>query len=122
MPNSTHLFSYGTLRQDEVQIRCFGRLLNGRPDALAGYVIEEVTISDPEVVAASGKAVHPVLRPAKAGSGELVDGMALEITGAELLMADAYETADYRRILLPLVSGLEAWVYVSSAVDDGSLV
>jgi gamma-glutamylcyclotransferase (GGCT)/AIG2-like uncharacterized protein YtfP len=31
------LFSYGTLRQPEVQRATFGRLLDGQPDAVVGF-------------------------------------------------------------------------------------
>jgi hypothetical protein len=34
------------------------------------------------------------------------------ITDAELTAADAYEVADYKRVLVPLRSGNKAWVYV----------
>ncbi len=38
--------------------------------------------------------------------------MVLEITQAELSLADAYEDAAYKRVQVPLRSGGEAWVYV----------
>jgi hypothetical protein len=42
--------------------------------------------------------------------------MALEITDAELAVADEYERADaYTRIPVRLASGVEAWVYVEAA-------
>jgi hypothetical protein len=41
--------------------------------------------------------------------------MVFEITDAELAHADAYEVAAYVRVKAPLVSGLEAWVYVDAA-------
>ena len=37
MTTDVWLFSYGTLQQDEVQLATFGRLLEGRKDALPGY-------------------------------------------------------------------------------------
>ena len=36
------------------------------------------------------------------------------ITEAELIGADAYEVSDYKRILVRLKSGVEAWVYVKN--------
>ena len=56
------LFSYGTLRQETVQLSTFGRLLQGRADALVGFEESTVTIRDPEFVALSGKAEHAVVR------------------------------------------------------------
>jgi hypothetical protein len=43
-----------------------------------------------------------------------VAGMVFDITDAELIAADGYEVDDYRRELLPLASGAQAWVYVSA--------
>ena len=107
------LFSYGTLRQREVQLSTFGRELDGRPDAIVGYELDYVTITDPHVIATSGSDRHPLLVPA-AGAGDdgSVPGTVFEITLAELAAADEYEVDDYRRVAVPLRSGEQAWVYV----------
>lgn len=105
------LFSYGTLRQAEVQRTTFGRELRGRPDAIVGYDLEYVTITDPHVIATSGSDSHPILKPASS-THAAVDGMVFEITEAELLAADKYEVADYRRVAVQLRSGDTAWVYI----------
>ena len=55
------LFSYGTLRQPEVQRATFGREIEGRPDAIIGYDLDYVTITDPNVIATSGSDRHPIL-------------------------------------------------------------
>lgn len=107
------LFSYGTLRQREVQIANFGRLLEGEADAIAGYALSTVEIDDPEVVSESGSAVHPVLVPTGDAS-DLIEGIAFRITQAELEAADEYETSAYRRIAAPLRSGRTAFVYVKA--------
>ena len=107
------LFSYGTLRQPEVQHTVFGRELDGRPDAVAGYRLGTVTITDPAVIATSGSAVHPVLLPAAPESG--VPGTVFTLTATDLAAADDYEVDDYTRVLLPLRSGAKAWVYVLAA-------
>ena len=57
------LFSYGTLRQREVQLATFGRELDGYVDAVIGYDLDYVTITDPHVIATSGSDRHPILRP-----------------------------------------------------------
>ena len=57
------LFSYGTLRQRDVQLSTFGRELDGRPDAIVGYELHYVTITDPRVIATSGSDRHPILKP-----------------------------------------------------------
>ncbi|GIF56888.1 gamma-glutamylcyclotransferase family protein [Asanoa iriomotensis] len=107
------LFSYGTLRDPAVQHANFGRDLDGRPDALPGYRMSSLRITSPAVVEVSGAAEHPVV--ARTGNpADHVPGMVFELSDEELRAADGYEAADYRRVLLPLVSGAEAWVYVAA--------
>lgn len=105
------LFSYGTLRQREVQLTTFGRELDGRPDAIVGYDLDYVTITDPHVLATSGSDRHPILRRSERPDAH-VDGTVFEISTAELAAADDYEVDDYTRISVPLRSGSTAWVYV----------
>ncbi|MGZ5921537.1 MAG: gamma-glutamylcyclotransferase family protein [Rhizomicrobium sp.] len=107
-----HLFSYGTLQQDGVQLSSFGRLLQGRADALPGWKREMVEITDPDVLAKSGMRFHPIIVPG--GACDEVTGMVFEITEDELASADRYEVADYKRIAVRLKSGTEAWVYVKA--------
>lgn len=108
------LFSYGTLRQRNVQLATFGRELEGREDALVGFARSMIAISDPEVVATSGKTHHPIVTRTGAAADE-VSGMVFRITAAELAAADSYEVSDYRRIAVTLKSGNEAFVYVRAA-------
>ena len=107
------LFSYGTLQQEGVQRSTFGRSLTGSADALVGYAQSMVKIEDPDVVATSGKTHHPIV--AFTGVPEdRVTGTVFEITDAELAAADAYEVDAYKRVLAPLASGRDAWVYVDA--------
>ena len=105
------LFSYGTLRQREVQLTTFGRELDGRADAIVGYELDYVTITDPHVIATSGSDRHPILRPTEYPGAE-VQGIVFAISEAELAAADEYEVDAYARIRVPLRSGAQAWVYV----------
>ena len=107
------LFSYGTLQDPAVQQASFGRLLDGAPDRMLGFIKDMVEITDPEVVAESGLTHHPIVRQS-AGSQDFVDGMVFHITSQELQAADDYEVDDYKRIRVALASGLKAWVYVAS--------
>ena len=108
------LFSYGTLQRADVQFATFGRELDGRPDALVGYEVAQVTVRDAQFVAQSGQAVHASLRHT-GHSHSRVDGMALELTDAELAAADRYEArADYRRTRVTLASGNQAWAYAAA--------
>ena len=105
------LFSYGTLRRPDVQRATFGREIDGRPDAIVGYHLDYVTITDPHVIATSASDRHPILKPTDRADAA-VEGMVFEISEADLAAADEYEVDDYRRITVPLRSGGEAWVYV----------
>jgi gamma-glutamylcyclotransferase (GGCT)/AIG2-like uncharacterized protein YtfP len=109
--NTELLFSYGTLRQREVQQSTFGRELDGRPDAIVGFDLEYVTITDPRVIATSGSDRHPILKPT-GRPGAAVEGTVFAISTTELAAADEYEVDDYRRVEVPLRSGAAAWVYV----------
>lgn len=110
MSETAWLFSYGTLRQREVQLATFGRELAGEPDALEGYVLGTVLIRDESVVATSGLAEHLILRP----GADVIEGLAFAVTPEELALADAYETADYMRVEVTLKSGRVAYVYVAA--------
>jgi hypothetical protein len=108
MPN---LFSYGTLQKKQVQLKTFGRLLTGKKDALSGYSLKVVEITDPDVLRKSGQKFHPIIE----FTGHItdkVDGVLFEVTEGELLNADAYEVNDYKRIFAKFKSGKQGFVYV----------
>lgn len=117
MEDEVWLFSYGTLRQVEVQRALFGRELRSEEDRLTGFVLGTVTIVDPDVVRLSGSDRHPILRRADADSA--VEGVALALTQAEIEAADQYEVADYVRIPVTLASGRDAFVYVYAQEAEG---
>jgi len=62
------LFVYGSLRDPAVQRALFGRLIEGRPDALPGYRLSTVTIRDAAAIATSGTATHRIVRPGDPGT------------------------------------------------------
>lgn len=105
MSDDVWLFSYGTLQQEGVQLATFGRLLEGRADALPGYATVSLEITDPEVIATARPSGNPV---------DEVPGVVFRITPAELAAADTYEVSDYKRISMRLKSGMEAFVYVAA--------
>ena len=111
LPQTQLLFSYGTLRQPEVQRTTFGRELDGRPDAIVGYELDYVTITDPHVIATSGSDRHPILRPSDRADAS-IEGTVFAISTADLAAADEYEVDDYVRVAVPLRTGRTAWVYV----------
>jgi gamma-glutamylcyclotransferase (GGCT)/AIG2-like uncharacterized protein YtfP len=107
------LFSYGTLRQEEVQLTTFGRRLDGSSDFLIGFQQAMVEIKDRHVLETSGKTHHPIVKFTGRKSDQ-VPGMVFEITEQELANADKYEVADYKRVAVTLGSGAQAWVYVDA--------
>lgn len=110
------LFSYGTLQLPDVQRATYGRLLDGRPDALTGYTLRPLAISDPEVVRISGLAVHSIA--VRTGDpADRIAGTVFALTPAELAATDAYEVDVYGRVAVTLESGETAFVYVGP--DDG---
>lgn len=111
---ATHrVFSYGTLRQPLVQESLFGGHVPTEPDALPGWRLDWVTITDPEVIRTSGSDRHPILR--RGSSADVVEGSVLAL-GYEwqLRAVDDYEVADYQRVRVTLASGASAWVYVAA--------
>ena len=105
------LFSYGTLRLEQVQLDLFGRRLEGEADAVLGFALSTVTFDDPEIVEQSGTATHAILI-ASEGEPPPVEGTVFLLSAAELAAADEYEIAPYVRVEAPLRSGGVAWVYV----------
>jgi gamma-glutamylcyclotransferase (GGCT)/AIG2-like uncharacterized protein YtfP len=106
------LFSYGTLRYENVQLTTFGRKLAGQADSLPEYYLKKVQITDPEVIAKSGENIHSIIH-FSGNPQDQIPGMVFKISLKELEQADKYEVADYKRIRVRLLSGTSAWVYVS---------
>ena len=112
MPATERLFSYGTLRLPAVQRQLFGIELPTTDDALVGWRLRMLRIADPDVVALSGEAEHPILE--RTGDpADRVDGVVLEVTAEQLAAADDYAVDDYRRVRAQLASGGDAWVYAA---------
>ncbi|HVT62263.1 MAG TPA: gamma-glutamylcyclotransferase family protein [Legionellaceae bacterium] len=109
--NTEKLFSYGTLQYETVQLANFGRKLDGHLDHLPGFELSMIEITDPNVIATSGEAFHPIINYTGQPT-DRVNGMVFEISTEELQRADSYEVSDYKRIEVTLVSGISAWVYV----------
>jgi hypothetical protein len=111
-----YLFSYGTLQKENVQQGVFGRILAGSADVLRGYTISTIEITD-EAFLSKGEARYQKTL-IESNRNDTVDGTALEITREELLIADKYEPANYKRINAVLESGRKAWIYI--AIKQGS--
>jgi len=107
----THLFSYGTLQKEQVQLETFGRILQGEKDVLSGYKLNSIEITDPEVLRKSGQKYHPVLE-FSGNDEDLIEGVLFEVTETEILQADEYEVDDYKRIETVFKSGKKGFIYV----------
>ena len=108
-----NLFSYGTLQIVDVQLSTFGRRLEGKPDILFGYRLTLIPIRDQTVVAKSGETHYRNIQFTGMAT-DLIDGLVFTVTREELEEADVYEEdADYRRVLVQMKSGLNAWVYLN---------
>ena len=107
-----HLFSYGTLQDERVQLKTYGRRLDGQRDELVGFEPALVEIADHEVAARPGEDHHDNVA-FNASDASRVVGMVFEVSDAELLDTDAYEAPSfYQRVTATLASGRHAWVYV----------
>lgn len=110
---SHYLFSYGTLQNEAVQIRLFGRTITGNDDTLTGYKISTIEIKDETFLEKGEESLQRTLVCTN-NSADTVTGLALEVTDAELEIADSYEPENYICITVKLTSGKTAWVYVAS--------
>ena len=108
-----NLFSYGSLREKSVQREVFGHLLEGVSDAIVGYRLGSVTITDQKSIAISGTAAHQILEPTGRESDK-IEGMLFQLSARDLELADSYEDAAYQRVRVRLRSGTDAWVYVKA--------
>ena len=107
------LFSYGTLRLEDVQLATFGRRLEGRADVLVGYRLVKITIEDEDFVAKSGTAEHRNLQ-FTGNASDFVEGTVFSLTMDELEKSDGYEPEGYERVLVQLKSGNNAWIYLNT--------
>ncbi|WP_420144487.1 gamma-glutamylcyclotransferase family protein [Sphingobium sp.] len=112
------LFSYGTLRQADVQMALFGRRVEGTPDALPGFASRMIEITDPDVIAKSGTRWHPMVQPSD-DPADAVEGLLFRLTAQDIASADAYEV-DYVRREVTLRSGLTAYIYGERAENHAA--
>jgi len=107
-----NLFSYGTLKEERVQRKLFGRVLHGVKDALEGYMISTIEIRDEAFLATGEEKFQKTLVPTGI-CGDFVEGVVFEITHDELLLSDKYEPEGYKRIKVKLKSGIMASIYLA---------
>lgn len=99
------LFAYGSLRHEDVQQDLFGRILQGTPETLVGYELNEIQIEEE-----FGIVHYPIIKETN-DPNDTIDGILYEITQLELRQADLYEGLHYKRVLVHLQSNQNAWAY-----------
>lgn len=107
-----YLFSYGTLQNETVQRSLFGRPLHGTSDALNGFYVAAIQISD-KAFLAKGENKNQTTAVRSGKPNDSIRGTVFEITSQELLQADGYEPANYQRVKVMLASGKQAWLYLA---------
>ena len=110
------LFSHGTLQQCSVQTSTFGRLLEGKPNNLIGFIIATLKIQDEEEAKEIGREFYPIAKYTGSFNNR-IPGTLFEVKEEELIQADHYEGNQYQRILAILESGHSAWVYVEAKAN-----
>jgi hypothetical protein len=108
-----YLFSYGTLQKEKVQQDLFGRILAGSADVLRGYKISTIEITD-EKFLSKGEGKFQKTLIISGDKNDIINGIALEVNGEELLITDKYEPKNYKRTEVMLESGKKAWIYVAT--------
>ena len=102
------LFSYGTLRSKEVQMRLFNKTLTSTPDQLLGYKLKSLKIEEE-----FGMADYVVAVPSE-DSVDPVHGVVFNISPSDLAKVDVFESNAYKRVEVTLKSGIVAWIYIES--------
>jgi gamma-glutamylcyclotransferase (GGCT)/AIG2-like uncharacterized protein YtfP len=101
------LFAYGNLREEEIQETVFGRLLQGVPQTLIGYVVKEIKIEEEY-----GIESYPIIT-ATENREDTISGMVYEASFQELQLADQYEGMHYKRIKVQLESNETVWAFTA---------
>jgi gamma-glutamylcyclotransferase (GGCT)/AIG2-like uncharacterized protein YtfP len=99
------LFAYGTLQDKDVQENLFGRMLQGTPETLIGYELNEIQIEEE-----FGIVHYPIIMETN-NSNDTIGGILYEVTMNDLRQADLYEGKHYKRIEVHLQSDQKAWAY-----------
>lgn len=102
------LFAYGSLKEEEVQETIFGRILEGVPETLLGYVVNELKIEEEY-----GIETYTIIS-ATHKKEDSISGILYDTSLRELQLADTYEGKHYKRIEVQLESNQEAWVYTAT--------
>ncbi|SDH20891.1 Gamma-glutamyl cyclotransferase, AIG2-like [Flavobacterium omnivorum] len=99
------LFAYGSLQNEDIQTDLFGRILEGTPETLIGYIVKNIQIEEE-----FGLVYYPIITETHKPE-DTINGMVYAITTKELHQSDLYEGLHYKRVEVQLQSEQKAWAY-----------
>jgi len=99
------LFAYGSLQNEDIQTDLFGRILEGTPETLIGYIVKNIQIEEE-----FGLVYYPIITETHKPE-DTINGMVYAITTKELHQSDLYEVLHYKRVEVQLQSEQKAWAY-----------
>jgi gamma-glutamylcyclotransferase (GGCT)/AIG2-like uncharacterized protein YtfP len=99
------LFAYGSLQNEDIQTDLFGRILEGTPEKLIGYIVKNIQIEEE-----FGLVYYPIITETHKPE-DTINGMVYAITTKELHQSDLYEGLHYKRVEVQLQSEQKAWAY-----------
>ncbi|OUD35040.1 gamma-glutamylcyclotransferase family protein [Flavobacterium sp. FPG59] len=99
------LFAYGSLQNEDIQKDLFGRILEGTPETLIGYVVKQIQIEEE-----FGIVNYPIITQTE-NQEDTINGIVYDISTKELHQSDLYEGLHYKRVEVQLQSKQKAWAY-----------
>ena len=99
------LFAYGSLQNEDIQKDLFGRILEGTPEKLIGYIVKKIQIEEE-----FGLVYYPIITETNKPE-DTINGIVYAITAKELHQSDLYEGLHYKRVEVQLQSKQKAWAY-----------
>lgn len=99
------LFTYGSLQHEDIQEDLFGRILQGTPETLIGYELNEIKIEEE-----FGLIPYPIIMKTN-NPEDTISGIVYQITLNDLHQADLYEGSHYKRVQVQLQSDEIVWAY-----------
>jgi gamma-glutamylcyclotransferase (GGCT)/AIG2-like uncharacterized protein YtfP len=99
------LFAYGSLQNEDIQKDLFGRILEGTPETLIGYIVKQIQIEEE-----FGLVHYPIITETNKLE-DTINGMVYSISLQELRQTDLYEGLHYKRVEVHLQSDQKAWAY-----------
>lgn len=106
------VFAYGILKIEKIQVKNYGKKLEGSSDILRGYKLNSITIKDTVLIEDIETNNFEIAVNTK-DENDIIEGFVFEINGEELAKTDQYLNTHYMRVLETNQKGEDVWVYVS---------